>query len=97
MNTETDDRTAASVQLLISELVICSSSVEIAKQESDRGEHRLADSIILRAEEVYAEARPLVATVEDGVEKQRLEWKLVDIRFRLDALESRMKRFAVAP
>jgi hypothetical protein len=74
-------------------LVICSSFVEIAKQEIDRGEHRLADSIIVRAEEIYAEARPLVASVEDGAEKQRLEWKLIDIRFRLDILESQMKRF----
>jgi hypothetical protein len=93
MNTVTDNRTAASGELLVSELVICSSFVEIAKQEIDRGEHRLADSIIVRAEEIYAEARPLVASVEDGAEKQRLEWKLIDIRFRLDILESQMKRF----
>jgi hypothetical protein len=71
--------------------MICSSFVEIAKLEIDRGGHRLAQSIIVQAEEVYAEAKPLVASAE-GDEKQRLEWKLVDIRSRLDILDAQMKR-----
>jgi hypothetical protein len=77
---------------LRSELMICSSFVEIAKQEIDRGEHSLAGVIIAQAEEVYAEAGPLVATVAMGDEKQRLERTLTDIRCRLDILEGQMKR-----
>jgi hypothetical protein len=77
---------------LRSELLICSSFVEIAKQEIDRGESGLAESNIAQAEEVYAEAGPLVAAFEIGEQKQRLEWKLVDIRSQLDIVERRMKR-----
>jgi hypothetical protein len=77
---------------LRSELMICSSFLEIAKQEIDRGGHGVAKSIIAQAEEIYAEARPLVAAAEIGDEKQRLEWKLVDIRSQLDILEEQLKR-----
>jgi hypothetical protein len=72
--------------------MICSSFVAIAKREIDRGGHGLAKSIIAQAEEVYAEAGQLVAAAEMGDEKQRLEWKLLDLRSRLDILEGQMKR-----
>jgi hypothetical protein len=77
---------------LRSELLICSSFVEIAKQDIDRGESGLAESVIAQAEEVYKEAGPLLASAEISDEKQRLEWKLVDIRARLDILEGQVIR-----
>ena len=82
-------------EFLQTDLVICSTFVEIAKQEISSGERDFAERIIDRAEEVYAASvGKHFAGVENGCHRRGIEQKLIVIRERLDALKIQMKRLA---
>ena len=81
-------------EFLQTDLVICSTFVEIAKQEISSGERDFAERIIDRAEEVYAGVGKHFAGVENGCHRRGIEQKLIVIRERLDALKIQMKRLA---
>ena len=81
-------------EFLQTDLVFCSTFVEIAKQEISSGERDFAERIIDRAEEVYAGVGKHFAGVENGSHRRGIEQKLIVIRKRLDALKIQMKRLA---
>lgn len=92
-------KTPVPSEFLNTDLVFCSTFVEIAKQEIDLGEHGFAQQMIDRAEEVYTAIGNYIATLKrepegDRSERRAVEQQLSDIKDRLDTLRSQLKTLA---